>query len=79
MLGMKDTVERTVRVLESLVLPTRLPEDADLEKLVEVMQHDKKARDGKLVFVLLEDVGRPVVRSDVDLELVKRVLGEMIG
>ncbi|RJP33981.1 MAG: 3-dehydroquinate synthase [Phycisphaerales bacterium] len=42
------------------------------ESVLDYCRRDKKALAGSLRFVLLEGVGRPVVRSDVPLELVER-------
>jgi len=55
-----DVAERHRRILDGLGLPTRYRADAWPE-LVEAMQRDKKARAGRLRFVVLEDIGRPVV------------------
>ena len=41
------------------------------------MLMDKKVVQGKLRFVLLEGVGRPVVQDDVPEDLVRRVLREL--
>jgi 3-dehydroquinate synthetase len=42
--------------------------------LWQAMHHDKKWRDGLARFVLLEDIGRPVVRDDVSSDHVMAVL-----
>ena len=38
------------------------------------MAHDKKARDGKLTFVLVRGLGRAFVTSDVPIEAVREIL-----
>ena len=38
------------------------------------MAHDKKAKDGKLTFVLLRGIGQAFVTSDVPVEAVREVL-----
>ena len=41
------------------------------QRVVELMQVDKKATGGRLRFVLLEQVGSAVVRGDIDEGLVR--------
>ena len=61
LVGLDDaTVQRHRDVLETLGLPTSFRADA-WDKLLAAMQRDKKARAGKLRFVLLESLAKPVV------------------
>ena len=53
-------------------LPTTLPSPIDADEILTPLRRDKKARGGKVQFVLLEDIGRPVVRRDIPEELVRR-------
>jgi 3-dehydroquinate synthase len=46
-------------------LPTRLGESFKLEQLLEAARLDKKARNGKLRFVLLKQLGEAVVSDAV--------------
>lgn len=48
----------------------------DADTLLAHMMHDKKARAGKLVFVLVRGLGHAFTTSDVPLEKVREVLGE---
>ena len=66
---------RTIRLLRSLGLDPdgTLPPVGDLQRCLRL---DKKYRSG-VRFVLLEDVGRPVVVDDVSDEEVRSVLHEM--
>ena len=65
-LGMLDaaTADRHAAVLSSVGLPTAYRPDV-FDELLPAMRVDKKARGGSLRFVLLEDIARPVVVSDV--------------
>ena len=38
------------------------------------MAHDKKAKDGRLTFVLVRGIGKAFVSNDVPLDLVRKVL-----
>jgi 3-dehydroquinate synthase len=68
---------RHVRLLASLGLEAggALP---DVEEILAAMKMDKKYRGG-IRFVLLEDVGRPVVSEGVSADLVRAVLEEARG
>jgi len=77
MVGLSDdVVARHKRVLESLGLPTKYRLDAWPE-LLGAMQRDKKARAGRMRFVLLEDLGKPVVVEIPDVALLESVYTEV--
>jgi shikimate kinase / 3-dehydroquinate synthase len=54
------------------------PVRVDRERAWEALQRDKKARDGKIRLVLLEDLGKPVVRETEPAE-VRAALDELIA
>ena len=75
--GLDDTVvERHRQILDALGLPTRFRPDA-FSELLAAMQHDKKARAGRLRFVVLEDLGRPVVVDAPDVSVLESVYAEV--
>lgn len=51
----------------------------DIEPIMAFLAHDKKNRDGKLQFVLLEAVGKPVWDVDVETELVRQAITFIIN
>ena len=51
-------------------LPVRGPQ-LSVEKYLELMQVDKKAAGGRIRFVLLDGIGRAVLRGDLDHQLVR--------
>ena len=61
--GMQDMVDRFAALVERLG-PLPLPQ-LDFADVSEFMTRDKKVVDGRVKFVLLEEVGRPVVVADV--------------
>ena len=69
-----DRVDQHRKVVGSYDLPSSLPGDADLAELLDLMQRDKKARDG-LTFVL--DGPRGVEAVKVDAALVMDELTKM--
>lgn len=64
--GMADLVPRANALLR-WVAPSPLP-SVPFDALAPFLARDKKVAGGKLRFVLLEDVGRPVVVDDVSVE-----------
>jgi shikimate kinase/3-dehydroquinate synthase len=71
-----DAVARQDRLLERFGLPVRHP-GADRDAMRRAMGVDKKTQAGVIQWVLLEEVGRAVLRSDVPPELVEAVLAEV--
>ena len=71
-----EAVERQEALLRRFDLPLRCPE-VDLERVSDAMALDKKAVGKALRWVLLERVGRAVIRSDVQDTLVQDVLRDL--
>ena len=75
--GLSNTeAKRLCALLKASGLPTRLKEKFDMDRLLEAMRLDKKARGGKLRFVLLKRLGKAVVSdavTDADVEEVFNV------
>jgi 3-dehydroquinate synthase len=69
-------VGRVESLLTRLGLPTRLPPTMNVGRLVEGMQLDKKARGGKVQFVLLAGIGKPVIARDVSVSDIEAELGK---
>ena len=59
-----DDAQRLTRLLERARLPVR-PPPISYERWIEHMSRDKKSAGGTVRFVLLETLGRAIVRSDV--------------
>ncbi len=72
-----ELVQRQRRLLERFGLPTRAS-GVPVEAVRRAMALDKKVRAGSLRWVLLEDVGRPVIRSDVPPAVVDAVLASIL-
>ena len=73
-----EVVERQRALLERFGLPTRGPK-LDAERVLAAIALDKKVTAGTVRWVLLEDAGRAVIRSDVPAELVREVVGELLS
>lgn len=75
-LGLLDgeVTKRAERLLESLGLPTRLEATVDASRILALIDLDKKRRNAQRRFVLLKDVGQPVIRSDVPDDAIDRAI-----
>ncbi|MDF2939660.1 MAG: 3-dehydroquinate synthase [Gammaproteobacteria bacterium] len=70
-------VERLQNWLKCMQLPTELPKALSSKALLEAMELDKKNTDSSNRFILLEGLGRAVIKQDVALGLVQSVLKEV--
>ncbi|EJW13453.1 3-dehydroquinate synthase [Rhodovulum sp. PH10] len=78
----KSEVERVVRHLASVGLPTRAADVPfrwpDADRMMDLMAQDKKVKRGKLTFVLVRGIGRAYVTREVDPNDVRAfVAGEL--
>lgn len=72
-------VERQNALIQRAGLPMRPPKGIDRARVAAALALDKKIVAGGQRWVLLEDVGRPVVRSDVPREVVESVLDDLLA
>ncbi|MDA0269882.1 MAG: 3-dehydroquinate synthase [Chloroflexi bacterium] len=70
-------VDRQGDLLRSFGLPLVAP-DVNTTVIMDAMTRDKKVEQGRLRFVLLEGLGRAVVRGDVSGELVARTVASLV-
>jgi len=73
-----EVVERQRRLLERFGLPTSPPE-VERSRLLSAMSLDKKVNAGNIRWVLLEGIGKPVIRGDVPERLVADALEEFVS
>ena len=67
----------TKRVLQKFGLPVRLPGHISTDAVMSAMMHDKKFREGKMVFVVPEEIGKVEIRKDVPAEWVREIVEEL--
>jgi 3-dehydroquinate synthase len=68
--------QRQDALLARFGLPLRAP-GIDVQKVLSAMALDKKVKGGAVRWVLLEDIGQPVIRRDVPPPLVEEVVAEL--
>jgi 3-dehydroquinate synthase len=67
----RATLDRVRGLLNRFGLPTAMLRPIPAERILEAVRHDKKVRSGRTRLVLLEGVGRPVVRGDIPDSLIR--------
>ena len=73
-LGVSGLGDRVERLVAGVGLQTSLPVAMPVDALVEAMHRDKKRKGGKLRFVVLRDIGDPLVTEDVSPGALRDVL-----
>jgi 3-dehydroquinate synthase len=66
----ENLVVEIKNILESYNLPTRVPENINLDNLYAIAKSDKKVRAGKINWVLLKEVGESKIVDDVPDQVV---------
>ncbi|MCH8745162.1 MAG: 3-dehydroquinate synthase [Chloroflexi bacterium] len=74
----QELVDRQRAILQRFNLPTKAA-DVSVADIRQAMSLDKKVQSGVNRWVLLEGVGRAVVRQDVPWELVEQTLAELVN
>lgn len=75
----KDEFERIIKLLENANLPMKAPADMTPEQFVQLMGVDKKVLDGRLRLVLLESMGKAIVTSDINTDLLMQTFAACRG
>jgi 3-dehydroquinate synthetase len=70
-------LDRQRRLMERFGLPVRI-RGVDIEAVLKAISFDKKTSGKSVRWVLLRDIGQPVLHSDVPLPLVRQVIEEML-
>ena len=74
----QEVVDRQDALLQRFNLPTTAP-GVPVDDIRRAMSLDKKVADGANRWVMLEEVGRAVVRRDVPVELVDKTVRGLVG
>lgn len=69
----ENEVTRLEDIIRKAGLPTEMP-DFDRADVLRAIKHDKKVRQDKVRFILLESIGSAFISDDVDPEMVEEVI-----
>jgi 3-dehydroquinate synthase len=67
----------TKRIFTKFGLPTRLPAHLDTDSIMSAMMHDKKFKEGNMVFVVPTAIGKVEIRKDVPPDWVREIVEQL--
>lgn len=70
----EDVYKRQDTLLQMFKLPTLLPPGIDIDALIYCMERDKKAEQGKINLILVEQIGKVLRVPDLDKKFLKEAL-----
>jgi 3-dehydroquinate synthase len=75
----EDIFTTTDRIFRKFGLPVRIPSHMDTDAIMGVMMHDKKFKEGSMVFIVPVDIGTVEINSAINSQTVRAVLEAMKG
>lgn len=73
LLGLSFDLEKFIKWIKDLGYLTEIPDKLNLENLLSRMKQDKKSVGGSVRFVLLEEIGKPVLQPISDSALLEKL------
>lgn len=68
------SAQRVIQALAAFDLPLHIPSNLDGDQIVDAMMKDKKFSSGQIRFILLKDLGDPIISDKVTLEDIRDVI-----
>ncbi len=76
--GQPETIyKETKRLLQKFGLPVQLPSHYDTDRIMSAMAHDKKFKEGTMVFVIPTAIGAVEIRKGVPTEWVREIVEQL--
>lgn len=77
-LGRPEEIYQTTKALmKRMELPVRIPAHFDTDRIMAAMQHDKKFKDGKMVFIIPTAIGKVEINKQITADSVREVVEEL--
>ncbi|AIQ13505.1 3-dehydroquinate synthase [Paenibacillus durus] len=73
----RSLYEETVSMLSALELPTRLPAEYGEEDIIEAMMHDKKFKEGRITFIVPDEIGAVSIVDGIEESAVREVIRQL--
>jgi 3-dehydroquinate synthase len=73
----REVYDVTKRVLAKCGLPVRLPAHFDTDAIMEAMSHDKKFKEGRMVYIVPKAIGEVYIDKNMSAERVRRVVEQL--
>lgn len=67
----------TKRILTKFGLPTAIPEHMSVDSIMSAMMHDKKFKEGTMVFIVPVAIGKVEIMKNISAELVREIVAEL--
>ncbi|WP_281886942.1 3-dehydroquinate synthase [Paenibacillus sp. YYML68] len=64
----------TERIFTKFGLPTRIPAHFDTDEIMKAMMHDKKFKEGQMVFIVPTEIGKVEINKRVSADLVRSIV-----
>ncbi|HLP91304.1 MAG TPA: 3-dehydroquinate synthase [Nostocaceae cyanobacterium] len=79
-LGMwpKEHNDRQNALIKKAGLPTKLPDNIDVEAIIDALQLDKKVKAGKVRFILPTEIGKVQITDEVPTDTIRKVLQTLL-
>ena len=61
-------------LIQKVGLPTDIPAELDVERILETLKNDKKVKEGKVRFILPNQIGKVTMTDQVSADIIRRVL-----
>jgi len=73
----QESFARVEKLLKMAKLPLK-GKNLDTQQIIQALKKDKKVREGKVLFVIPEEIGRVSLKDDIPVNLVKQVIEELV-
>lgn len=70
----EEEANRQDELLKKAGLPTQIPSNLDIEKIIDSLQLDKKVKAGKVRFILPTTIGKVTITDQVTADLLREIL-----
>ncbi|MBP1155267.1 MULTISPECIES: 3-dehydroquinate synthase [unclassified Paenibacillus] len=67
----------TKRIFKKFGLPVAVPAHLDTDEIMKAMMHDKKFKEGKMVFIVPTDIGKVEINKNVSADLVRDIVDQL--
>jgi 3-dehydroquinate synthase len=77
--GLSETEAEHIRQFIYLKIPSVSFDSSQIEALIDLMDHDKKNREGKIRFSLLASIGKPIQGCDAPREVIRNAFNNYLA
>ena len=73
----KENENNTVKLISKYQLPVTIPDTFNSEKLMELMQRDKKFKNNQIRMILPVEIGKVIIEEDINPAILKETIEQM--